>query len=129
MGSGIQCICSPEERRGVMDHISGAFAIEGIIAQKQSCEKEMAEAILAAIDNSPSQEIRGVIRQLVANSVQDVEDIIAAKGEAAFQKAYDKDAHGKDEHLGKAYGFVQQNKLDKSDKFLTSLKIQTISLI
>lgn len=99
-----------------MEDITGAFAVEGLIKQKHACEKEMAEAILTAIDDSPDQEIRGALRALVLNSVENMEDIISAKGEAAFQAAYDKESKN-------PYPFMKRaNLANSSSSFLAFLK-------
>ena len=83
--------------------------IKIMIDRKHACEKEMSENILNAIDNSTSQEIRGNLRALVLNSIEDIENIEAVKGGAAFEKAYKNDA--------KNYGFVAKNDLHNASKF------------
>jgi len=90
---------------------SNSWMITQIINNKHECEKEMAEAILQAFDNSKDKDVLGVLRGIVANSIDDIKDIIAAKGEAAFTAAYGKDASN--------YGFVSGKGLANSEKFLS----------
>ena len=72
--------------------------LKGIINTKQKIEHDMATSLLNVFNRNSA--LIGVLRALVANAVEDIDWIIKCKGEAAYKKAFQKDAVN--------YGFVQK---------------------